>query len=135
MAEDTPFEGTLLENITFGDETISQEDIDWAIDHTGLRDFVKEQPNGLRSVIYPEGKQISFTVAKKIVLARSIVHKPKLLILKEPLEHFDAHEAKDIMEFLTNNDRPWSLVVVSQTPGWVKSCSTVYSLDKGQLKK
>ena len=135
LAEDTPFEGTLLENITFGDETISQEDIDWAIDHTGLRDFVKEQPNGLRSVIYPEGKQISFTVAKKIVLARSIVHKPKLLILKEPLEHFDAHEAKDIMEFLTNNDRPWSLVVVSQTPGWVKSCSTVYSLDKGQLKK
>jgi ABC-type bacteriocin/lantibiotic exporter with double-glycine peptidase domain len=74
-------------------------------------------------------------VAKKIVLARSIVHKPKLLILKEPLEHFDAHETKDIMEFLTNDERPWSLVVVSQTPGWIKSCSTVYMLDKGQLKK
>lgn len=135
LAEDTPFEGTILENITFGDKNIPDEDIQWAIDKTGLRDFVQDQLNGLQTVLYPEGRQISFTVAKKIVLARSIVNKPKLLILKEPLEHFDAKEAKEIMAFLTDNERPWSLVVVSQNPGWVKSCSTVYSLDKGQLKK
>lgn len=135
LAEDTPFEGTLLENITFGDKSISHEDIQWAIDHTGLRKFVKEQTNGLRTMVYPEGKQISFTVAKKIVLARSIVNKPKLLILKEPLEHFDNQEANDIRKFLTNDDRPWTLVVVSQNPGWIKSCSTVYTLENGQLKK
>lgn len=135
LAEDTPFEGTILENITFGDKAISQEDIDWAIDHTGLRDFVKDQHEGLNTVLYPEGKQISFTIAKKIVLARSIVNKPKLLILKEPLEHFDKEEATKIMKFLTSNDRPWSLLVVSQNPGWVKSCSIVYTLNKGQLKK
>ncbi len=135
LAEDTPFEGTLLENITFGDKSISEEDIQWAIDHTGLRDFVKEQTYGLRTMIYPEGKQISFTIAKKIVLARSIVNKPKLLILKEPLEHFNTEEAEKIREFLTNKDRPWSLVVVSQNPGWIKSCSIVYKLEKGKLKK
>ena len=135
LAEDTPFEGTILENITFGDKEISQEDIDWAIDHTGLRDFVKDQHEGLNTVLYPEGKQISFTIAKKIVLARSIVNKPKLLILKEPLEHFDKEEATKIMKFLTSNDRPWSLLVVSQNLGWVKSCSIVYTLNKGQLKK
>ena len=135
LAEDTPFEGTILENITFGDKEISQEDIDWAIDHTGLRDFVKDQHEGLNTILYPEGKQISFTIAKKIVLARSIVNKPKLLILKEPLEHFDKEEATKIMKFLTSIDRPWSLLVVSQNPGWVKSCSIVYTLNKGQLKK
>ena len=135
LAEDTPFEGTILENITFGDKTIPDEDIQWAIDKTGLREFVQDQLDGLNTVLYPEGRQISFTIAKKIVLARSIVNKPKLLILKEPLEHFDTKKAKEIMEFLTHDDRPWSLVVVSQNPGWVKSCSTVYSLDKGQLKK
>ena len=135
LAEDTPFEGTILENITFGDPEISQEDIDWAIDHTGLREFVKDQPKGLQTILYPEGKQISFTIAKKIVLARSIVNKPKLLILKEPLEHFDKEESIEIMKFLTDKDRPWSLLVVSQNPGWVKSCSIVYTLNKGQLKK
>lgn len=135
LPEDTPFEGTLLENITFGDKSISDDDIQWAIDHTGLREFVKEQPNGLKSVIYPEGKQISFTIAKKIVLARSIVAKPKLLILKEPLEHFNNEEANEIRKFLTHKDRPWTLVVVSQNPDWNKTCETVYTLNQGKLKK
>lgn len=135
LPEDTPFEGTLLENITFGDKSISNEDIQWAIDNTGLRDFVKEQPNGLKSIIYPEGKQISFTIAKKIVLARSIVTKPKLLILKEPLEHFDAKKANEIRKFLTHKDRPWTLVVVSQNPDWIKTCETVYTLNQGSLIK
>jgi ABC-type bacteriocin/lantibiotic exporter with double-glycine peptidase domain len=135
LAEDTPFEGTLLENITFGDKNVSDEDIQWAIDQTGLRDFLKEQPNGLRTMIYPEGKQISFTIAKKIVLARSIVHKPKLLILKEPLEHFNNAEADKIRKFLTSDERSWTLVVVSQHPDWIKSCSTVYTLENGKLKK
>ena len=135
LPEDTPFEGTLLENITFGDKSISNEDIQWAIDNTGLRDFVKEQPNGLKSIIYPEGKQISFTIAKKIVLARSIVTKPKLLILKEPLEHFDTKKANEIRKFLTHKDRPWTLVVVSQNPDWIKTCETVYTLNQGSLIK
>jgi ABC-type bacteriocin/lantibiotic exporter with double-glycine peptidase domain len=135
LAEDTPFEGTLLENITFGDPDIPQDDIWWAIDNTGLREFVKEQPHGLNTIIYPEGKQISFTISKKIVLARSIVHKPKLLILKEPLEHFDNKEAERIRKFLTSDERTWSLVVVSQNTGWIKSCSTVFTLENGKLKK
>ena len=101
----------------------------------GLRNFIKEQSEGLRTILYPEGKQISYTVAKKIVLARNIVNKPKLLILKEPLEYFDDKEAKTIMKFLTHKDRPWSLIVVSHNKNWVKECSTVYTMVNGQLKK
>lgn len=135
LTEDTPFEGTILNNITFGDKTISQEDLDWAIDNVDLREFVKEQPKGLQTILYPEGKQISYTIAKKIVLARSIVTKPKLLILKEPLEYFDDQEATKIMKFLTAKERPWSLIVVSHNKNWVKECSTVYKMINGELKK
>ena len=52
-------------------------------------------------IIYPEGKQISYTVAKKIVLARSVVKKPRLLVLRDPLDQFDEDEAERIMDFLT----------------------------------
>ena len=134
LAEDTPFEGTLLENITFGDKNISEEDLKWAIKNTELESFVKEQPNGLETIIFPEGKQISFSIAKKIVLARSIVNKPKLLILKEPLEHFEVDKADKIMKFLSDDKRPWTLVVVSQNKNWVKNCSKVYTLVNGELK-
>ncbi len=133
LEEESPFEGTLLENITFGDTTISREDISWAIENTGLSKFVKRQELGLNTVIYPEGKQISSTLAKKIVLARSIVRKPKLLILNDPLYQFDYEEANRIIDFLLMPEHSWALVVTSQNPKWAKRCERVITLDNGKL--
>lgn len=133
LTEESPFEGTVLNNITFGDTTIENDAVYWALENTGLTQFVKEQPLGLNTMIYPEGKQISYTIAKKIVLARSIVRKPRLLILKDPLDQFDDIETDKIMDFLTHPENPWALVVVSQNPRWVKRCGRVLTLNKGKL--
>jgi ABC-type bacteriocin/lantibiotic exporter with double-glycine peptidase domain len=133
LSEESPFEGTFLDNITFGDTSISREQIYWALEHTGLSKFIKEQPLGLNTVIYPEGKQISFTIAKKIVLARSIVRKPKLLMLQEPLDHLDESEANKIMDFLTLPEHKWGLIIVSKNPRWAKRCERVLTLDNGKL--
>lgn len=135
LLEDTPFEGSLKDNITFGSEEFTIDDIQWAIEKTGLTEFVKEQANGLETILYPEGKQISYTIAKKIVLARSIITKPKLLILKDPLEYFEKKEANKIMKFLTSEDRPWALIVVSQDADWLKECNQVFTMVNGELKK
>ncbi|GAA0873218.1 ATP-binding cassette domain-containing protein [Gangjinia marincola] len=135
LTDESPFEGTLQDNITFGDKNISQEDIRWAIKHAGLMKFLKSQPKGLQTMIYPEGKQIPYTIAKKIVLARSIVRKPTMLILKDPLDQIEENEAERIMNFLSNNDRPWALVVVSQNEKWSRKCGTVYTLSDGLLNK
>ncbi len=133
LTEESPFEGTLLDNITFGDASIPRDEVYWALEKTGLSQFVKGQENGLKTVIYPEGKQISYTIAKKIVLARSIVRRPKMLILKDPLDQFDENEATRVMDFLTDPANSWSLVVVSQNTAWVKRCSRVLTLEKGKL--
>lgn len=133
LLEESPFEGTILENITFGDTSIPSEDIYWALEKTGLTSFVKEQPQGLKTVLYPEGRQIPSTIAKKIVLARSIVRKPQLLILKDPLDHFDAEEANRIMDFLTEKERPWALIVVSQNSRWIKRCGRIIMVENGRI--
>ncbi|MFY0604417.1 MAG: ATP-binding cassette domain-containing protein [Flavobacteriaceae bacterium] len=133
LTEDTPFEGTIIDNITFGDK-ISTEEIDWAINNSGLNEFIKKQQLGLKTVLYPEGKQISYTIAKKIILARNIIRKPRLLILKEPLEYFDPKEAKKIMSFLTSKERPWTLIVVSHNKDWATNCTRIITLEKGKLK-
>ena len=44
------------------------EQVYWALEKTKLISFVKEQPQGLNTILYPEGKQIPFTVGKKLVL-------------------------------------------------------------------
>ncbi len=133
LTEESPFEGTILENITFGDTKIPFEDVYWSLDKVGLTQFVKEQPKGLNTILYPEGKQMSYTVSKKIVLARSIVRRPKLLILKDPLDQFDDLEVNRIMDFITEPSNPWALVVVSQNPKWIKRCGRVIHIENGKI--
>jgi ABC-type bacteriocin/lantibiotic exporter with double-glycine peptidase domain len=135
LTEESPFEGSILENITFGDTSVKDEDVYWALEKTGLTEFVKEQPKGLKTMLYPEGQQIPYVVSKKIVLARSIVRKPRLLILKDPLDHFDPIESKQIMDFLSDRTNPWALVVVSQNPEWVKHCTRIITMSEGKILK
>ncbi len=133
LPEESPFEGSILNNITFGDSSIPLEQIYWAIEKTGLTQFIKEQPNGLKTILYPEGKQIPHTVSKKIVLARSIVQKPKLLILKDPLDHFADDEANRIMDFLSSPDNGWALIVVSANLRWADQCTRVITMENGKI--
>ena len=133
LADETPFEGSIRDNITFGNKDISEQQLLWAIDKVGLSQFIKESPQGLNTVLYPEGKQISFTVAKRIVLARAIVSKPKILILEDPLEHFELELVDRIISFLTDDTNPWALVVVSMSNDWSQSCTQVITLKKGEI--
>ncbi|MBO6879780.1 ATP-binding cassette domain-containing protein [Winogradskyella sp.] len=133
LADETPFEGTIRENITFGNTEISDEQLMWAIENVGLTQFIKESPQGLNTVLYPEGKQISFSVAKKIVLARAIVDKPQILILEDPLEQFEENEVKKIIDFLTDDANPWTLIVVSTNNDWSSNCTQAITLNKGEI--
>jgi ABC-type bacteriocin/lantibiotic exporter with double-glycine peptidase domain len=133
LVEETPFEGTILENITFGDKSIPLEDVYWALEKTGLTEFVKSKDKGLQTILYPEGKQLSYSLSKKIVLARSIVAKPKLLILKEPLDQLDIEDQNTIIDFLIKPDNPWSLVVVSQNPKWEKVIPNIITIENGHI--
>ena len=135
ISEESPFEGTLLENITFGDKTISQKEISEVLRDTGLIDFVKEQPKGLDAVIFPEGRQLPHTIAKKIVLARSIVRKPHLLILNDPLNQIDENEVERILNFLFSPNQNWSIIVTSQDRIWRKYANKKISLENGEIKK
>ena len=133
LSEETPFEGTILNNITFGNKEITQEEVYWALEKVKLTQFVKDQPYGLNTMLYPEGKQIPYTIGKKIVLARSIVRKPKLLLLKDPLDQFNEDEANEIMKFLSDTSNGWALVVVSKNPKWGSKCGRILTIDNGKL--
>ncbi|MEC7262317.1 MAG: ATP-binding cassette domain-containing protein, partial [Bacteroidota bacterium] len=133
LTEEYPFEGTILDNITFGNTEISMEDVYWALEMVGLTQFVKEQPLGLKTMLYPEGKKIPDFISKKIVLARSIVIRPKLMILKDPLDQFDEVETERMMDFLADPTNGWALVVVSENPKWVSRCDTVVRMENGRL--
>ncbi|MFC4691194.1 peptidase domain-containing ABC transporter [Dokdonia genika] len=133
LPEQNPFEGTILENITFGNKEISQERLNEVIKIVGLQDFVRQQSNGLRTMLFPEGQQIPHTISKRILLARAIVHEPRVLLLKDALEHFESTEARAIMDYLIHPDRPWALAVSSNNKDWQAQCNRYIKLENGKI--
>ncbi|TBV26632.1 ABC transporter ATP-binding protein [Meridianimaribacter sp. CL38] len=133
LSTETPFEGTIRENITFGNPTISDDAIYDVFAQIGLTEFLQQQPKGLNTILKPEGKQIAYTTAKKIVLARAIVKKPKVLILEDPLDQFKKAESKQIIDFLISENQTWSLVVISNNDYWSSKCNKQITLKKGEI--
>jgi ABC-type bacteriocin/lantibiotic exporter with double-glycine peptidase domain len=131
---ETPFEGTILENITFKDTTIPFEDIKWAIDGVQLSSFIKSLPKGLDTRIFPEGKQLSSSNAQKILLARSIIHRPKILFYEDPTDSMDEKVANEIIDFITSDTNKWTIVVSSKNPYWKTKCSRKITMQNGFIQ-
>ena len=134
LSIESPFEGTIKENLTFGNTNISDEEIFKILEIVGLAQFIKEQPKGLQTILYPEGKQMSYTIAKKIVLARAILKQPKVLILEDALDQFNIEETNTIIDFLTSESNPWTLIVVSSNERWKNKCTQQITLENGEIK-
>ena len=108
------FEGTLYENITMGRTNATFENVLWAIEKTELSDFVKTLPDGLDTQLHPQGKQFSKGIIDKIILARSIADKPRLLLIKDAFSSLVGEERNRIMNFITDKSNPWTLVIASR---------------------
>lgn len=133
LSEESPFEGTIKENVTFGNQAITDDHIKQVFAAIGLSAFLGDQENGLMTVLKPEGKQVPYTISKKLILARAILKSPKLLILEDPLDQFTNEETTRIIDYLTDSARPWSLVVVSANKQWESACSAILHLSNGKI--
>jgi len=130
---ETPFEGTILENITFNNPLISHEDIKWAIESVHLGSFIKSLPDGLNTKIFPEGRQLSSSNAQKILLARSIINKPRILFYEDPLDKMDDASAREIIDFITDSSNKWTVIVSSKNPYWKEKIQRVIHMKNGKI--
>jgi ABC-type bacteriocin/lantibiotic exporter with double-glycine peptidase domain len=130
---ETPFEGTVLENITMNNPSISNEDIKWAIDSVQLGSFIKTLPEGLNTKIFPDGRQLSSSNAQKIILARSIVNKPKILFFEDPLDKMDEEATIEIIDFITNPLHKWTVIVSSKNNYWEEKCGRKITMQNGKI--
>jgi ABC-type bacteriocin/lantibiotic exporter with double-glycine peptidase domain len=132
---ETPFEGTILENITFNNPAITQEDIKWALDAVQLTPYIKTLNNGLDTHIFPEGKQLSSSNAQKILLARSIISKPRILFLEDPTDKMDEKVANEIIEFILSSKNKWTVFVSSKNKHWQNNCTREIVMKEGEILK
>ena len=131
---ETPFEGTILENITFNDDSVSNEDLKWAIESVQLSGVIKSLPKGLDTKIFPEGRQLSSSNAQKLLLARSIIDKPRILFYEDPTDMMDEKVANEIIDFITSDKNRWTVIVSSKNPYWKTKCNRQIIMQNGSIK-
>lgn len=130
---ETLFEGTIFENLTFNNPNISNENIKWALDNLKLTSFIKTLPNGLNTVIFPDGKQLSSSNIQKILLARCILHKPRILFLENPTDKMDVTTSKEIISFLMDPNQKWTVVATSNNRNFSANSNRVITMEKGKI--
>lgn len=131
---ETLFEGTLLDNITFNDNSVSSENLKLALDGVQLSPFIKSFPKGLETQIFPEGKQLSSSNSQKVLLARSILHKPKILFYEDPTDKMDEKVANEIIDFITSEKHKWTIIVSSKNPYWKTKCNRRIIMQNGAIQ-
>lgn len=131
LAEETIFEGSYYENISLGRDYIHSEDVKWAIEKVFLNDHIKMLPDGLDSSIEVSGQKLSKSVIQKIILARSIVNKPKLILLENHIDFIEDSEEKKIIDFLTDKSNGWTLISVSNNSYLKQKSDVVINMTDG----
>lgn len=116
LRDETLFEGSLLENITLGRIEATLERIKWAIEVVGLMGLVTQLQDGYDTRIFPMGKQFSKSTVAKILIARAIVDKPRLLLLENSFSVFSSEDRKRLLNFLLSREHSWTVLLTSSQP-------------------
>lgn len=127
------FNGTVLENITMGDQSIEPNEVMVLSEKVGLKDFLEEQHDGFETELDPVGKRLSRSVIQKILLLRALVNEPRLLLLEEPWTGFEKPMEEQIKNYLLHQN-DCTIMVATNDAEFAAKCDVVLYLVDGQLK-
>ncbi|MDE3235339.1 MAG: ABC transporter ATP-binding protein [Bacteroidota bacterium] len=127
------FRGTLLENITMGNNSISLEEINALAEKIGFTSYIENLKIGLDTLVDPDGKRLPQKVKKEILLMRSLIGKHRLLLLEEPFEHLDEQQIQKLINFL-HNDKNATIIITAEHPPKKQFCDVFISLEGGTIK-
>ncbi|WP_226390455.1 peptidase domain-containing ABC transporter [Penaeicola halotolerans] len=127
------FEGTLLENLTCGRPNVNYEDILWAMEMVGIKDFVNGLPDGLQTRLVGAGKDFSSTVNYKIVIARCLVQRPKLLLLGDIFHRFGKSEKLNLISNIFDAKYDWTVLIETNDPMILAACDHIGFMEDGKI--
>lgn len=129
------FNGTVRENMLWGDQNASDEDILSALETAQAKDFVLEKKGGLDFIIEQDGKNLSGGQRQRLTIARALVAKPEILILDDSSSALDFATDAKLRKALgvLREERGLTTVTVSQRATSVMHCDIIVVLDDGKI--
>jgi len=127
------FSGTLYENLTLGDSTITVPFILEVAEHTGLLPFIQSLPNGLDMRVDSIGKKLPRNTVNKILLTRALLTKPRLLLLEDCWSGLEKIEEENMVKSLTDKRNEFTLVAITNDENFARKCDKIILLHEGKI--
>lgn len=126
------FTGTISENIKWGKEDATDEEVIEALKAAQAYDFVSKMKDNIHSAIYEGGKNFSGGQRQRLAIARALVKRPTLIILDDSLSALDYETDKKLRKSLRENLKDTTTIIISQRISSIISADKILVLDDGK---
>lgn len=127
------FTGTIAENIRWGKENASYEELVAAAKIAQAHDFITELPNGYDTHVSRGGLNFSGGQKQRLTIARAIVAEPEILILDDSSSALDFSTDAALRRALRENSRHMTVLMVSQRASTIKNADRILVFDDGRV--
>jgi ABC-type bacteriocin/lantibiotic exporter with double-glycine peptidase domain len=133
MQKQDIFSASLWENITLGNTNIKEQDVLDTFKIVGLESFYKSLNKGFDTHLEPTGKQLSSSNVQKLLIARSLLNQPALLLLDEPMKLIAADDKQYLQNYLFGL-KDVTIIFTTNDPSLISKSEMVIHLEKGLIK-
>ena len=133
FSESEIFEGTLEENLIVGLADCDVNDIIHLAEQIGLKEFITKNRDGIYQVLSTHGKKLSESTKAKILLARAILKKPKLLLLDDFTYLLTKRDKNTIIDYLFNSNQQYSIFIKTSDEEIMKRCDRILLMHEGKI--
>lgn len=127
------FKGTIRDNLLWGKEDATLEEINEALDLAQATEFVKEKKNGIDSWIEQGGRNLSGGQKQRLTIARALIRKPEILILDDSTSALDYATDARLRKGLKGLEYNPTIFMVSQRTSSIRHADQIIVLDDGKV--
>ena len=129
------FTGTVRENITYGLEHVSEEQIAQAVEAANLSEVIKRLPQGLDTMIEEHGANLSGGQRQRISIARALIRNPQVIILDEATSALDSISESEIQEALERLTKGRTTFIVAHRLSTVRGADRILVIGQGRIRE
>ena len=127
------FSGTIADNIRWGDENASDEDVRSAAEISQAAEFINEKTDGYDSAISQGGGNVSGGQKQRLAIARAVIKKPPVLIFDDSFSALDMKTDIKLRRALAERTADSTRIIVAQRVGTILHAEQIIVLDEGRI--